>query len=410
MLRISIAFCLLATTACMGTLTTGDDDGTTGSATGSATPPPQTVKITVRDGATPQAGVDVLFQNSNSSVVAEVATDATGVASATMASGNVTVARMLASGSAAIYTYVGVAAGDELVLGDPTDDTDTATPATISVTVPDGADGTVDVVSPCGTGQGTAPTVEVNVVGCPSSIMFYVTDGDNNSFALAAPESVSIDLSSGLLEGPLGTTFSAQNVSADMTSVAMEANAMAGTYELYTSGAQEVDAGPADVDLPDLHGVDELDVATITQSSGATQIVATRQPYASVPHMFDAVANPMPAISNATYAPNDVSWTETGTGTPQFVVATLVVTSSGGGGAFTRYIIAPHASTSLQVPLLAGSDAQYNMDASDTFTGSVGIGSVTGGYAAARAVAFTSPNLADTTPMNATLTLSYAAK
>jgi hypothetical protein len=317
---------------------------------------------------------------------------------------------MLASGSAAIYTYVGVAAGDELVLGDPTDDTDTATPATISVTVPDGADGTVDVVSPCGTGQGTAPTVEVNVVGCPSSIMFYVTDGDNNSFALAAPESVSIDLSSGLLEGPLGTTFSAQNVSADMTSVAMEANAMAGTYELYTSGAQEVDAGPADVDLPDLHGVDELDVATITQSSGATQIVATRQPYASVPHMFDAVANPMPAISNATYAPNDVSWTETGTGTPQFVVATLAVTSSGGGGAFTRYIIAPHASTSLQVPLLAGSDAQYNMDASDTFTGSVGIGSVTGGYAAARAVAFTSPHLADTTPMNATLTLSYAAK
>lgn len=410
MLRISIAFCLLATTACMGTLTTGDDDGTTGSATGSATPPPQTVKITVRDGATPQAGVDVLFQNSNSSVVAEVATDATGVASATMASGNVTVARMLASGSAAIYTYVGVAAGDELVLGDPTDDTDTATPATISVTVPDGADGTVDVVSPCGTGQGTAPTVEVNVVGCPSSIMFYVTDGDNNSFALAAPESVSIDLSSGFLEGPLGTTFSAQNVSADMTSVAMEANAMAGTYELYTSGAQEVDAGPADVDLPDLHGVDELDVATITQSSGATQIVATRQPYASVPHMFDAVANPMPAISNATYAPNDVSWIETGTGTPQFVVATLVVTSNGGGGAFTRYIIAPHASTSLQVPLLAGSDAQYNMDASDTFTGSVGIGSITGGYAAARAVAFTSPNLADTTPMNATLTLSYAAK
>jgi hypothetical protein len=183
---------------------------------------------------------------------------------------------------------------------------------------------------------------------------------------------------------------------------------MAGAYELYSSGSQEVDAGPADVDLPDLHGVDELDLATITASSGGTQMVATRKPYASVPHTFDAIANAIPYISNATYAPNNVSWTETGNGTPQFVVATLSVTS-GGSGAFTRYIIAPHASTSLQVPVLGGADTIYNMSASDTFTGSVGIGSVTGGYAAARQFAFTAPNVVDATPMNATLTLSYAA-
>jgi hypothetical protein len=405
-MRICIAFALLAT-ACMGTLTTGDDDGSAGSA-GSAAPAPQTVKITVRDGATPQAGVDVLFQDSNSAVVAEVATDTTGVATATMAAGNVTVARTFASGSAAIYTYVGVAAGDQLVLGDPTDDTDTATPATINVTVPDGADGNVNIVSSCGTGQGAAPTVAVNVMGCSSSIVFYVTDGDGDSFVQSAPESTSVDLSSGYLEGPLSTTFSAQNISAEMSSVTMEADAMAGTYELYTSGSQAVDAGPADVDLPDLHGVDELVLATITTTSGSTQMVAKRQPYASVPHLFDTLANAMPYISNATYAPNNVSWTETGNGTPQFVVATLSVTS-GGGGAFTRYIIAPHASTSLQVPVLGGADTIYNMSASDTFTGSVGIGSVTGGYAVARELAFTAPNVVDAAPMNATMTLSYAA-
>jgi hypothetical protein len=125
--------------------------------------------------------------------------------------------------------------------------------------------------------------------------------------------------------------------------------------------------------------------------------------------MFDAVANPMPSITNATYAPNDISWTESGNGTPQFTVATLTVTA-GSAGPFTRYIIAPHASASLQVPVLAGTDTTYNLDASVTFTGEVGIGSVTGGYATARQFAFTAPNVVDATPMNATLSLSYAAQ
>ncbi|HEX4453510.1 MAG TPA: hypothetical protein VH143_21715 [Kofleriaceae bacterium] len=406
-MRICIALALLAS-ACMGTLTTGDDDGSDGS-DGSAAPAAQPVQITVRDGAAPQAGVDVLFQASNGSVVAESATNAMGIATAMMTAGNVTVARQYASGSAEIYTYVGVAAGDRLVLGDPTDDTDTATPATINVTVPDGADGNVDIVSSCGTGQGTAPTVAMSVVGCPSSMVFYVTDADGDSFVQSAPQSTSVDLSSGFLEGPLDTTFSAQNITAEMASVAMEADAMTGTYELYTSGSQAVDAGPADVDLPDLHGVDELVLATITTTSGSTQLVATRKPYASVPHTFDAIANQLPYVSNATYAPNNLSWTETGNGSPQFIIATLTVTSSGGGAAFTRHIIAPHASSTLQVPVLAGADTIYNMNASDTFTGSVGLGNVTGGYATARQFAFTTPNLVDAAPMNATLVLSYAA-
>jgi hypothetical protein len=409
-MRICIAFALLSA-ACMGTLTTGDDDDNAGSA-GSATPQ-QVVTVTVRDGATPQAGVDVLFQSDNGTVVAEKATDATGVATAAMTAGNVTVARTFGvSGSGVrnpeIYTYVGVAGGDQLVLGDPTDDTDTATAGTMNVTVPDGADGNVSIVSACGTGQGTAPTVAMNVMGCPSSMLFYVTDGDGDAFVQSAPQSTSVDLSSGFLEGPLTTTFTAQNITADMTAVAMEADAMAGAYELYASGPQAVDGGPAEVDLPDLHGVDELDVATISAASGGTQMVATRQPYASVPHSFDAIKNLLPYVTDATYAPNNVSWTETGSGTAQFIVATLTVSASS-SGAFTRYLIAAHGSTTIGVPTLAGTDTTYNLDANTTFTGSVGVGSVTGGYATARQFAFTAPNLVDATPMNATLSLSYAA-
>ena len=399
-MRIFIGVALLAA-ACTDPITdgfAGSDDGTP--------PPAGTVQITVRDGSAPQANVDVLFQNSDGTIVVETKTDATGVATASMHAGNVTVARTFAAGSAQrdpeIYTYVGVAAGDNLVLGDPTDDT--GAPTTINVTVPSDADGNVTITSACGTGQGTAPTVTMSVAGCPPSVMFFVEDDDDDSFVATAPYSANIDLSAGLLDEALNTTFGSTDVTPDMSAVDLEAYAMDGTHELYDSGAQSVDGSLQTVDLPSLRNVDELVVATISSSEG-TQMVSSRTQWESTPKSVNASANLLPYVSSPTYNSSSVTWSENGTGTADFVVSTLAVT---GSAKYTRYIIAPHASTTLAVPTLAGADSIYNPGAADTIVGAVGIGTMTGGYAAARVFAFTTPNIVDGAPMGGTLTLSYA--
>jgi hypothetical protein len=134
-------------------------------------------------------------------------------------------------------------------------------------------------------------------------------------------------------------------------------------------------------------------------------MVASREPYAAEPHTIDASASTVPYVPNAVYTATGVTWIETGTGTADFVVSTLAVTST---TKYTRYIIAPHTNKSLAVPTLAGADAIYNPSATDSIVGTLGLGTVTGGYAAARAFAFSTPNLVDGAPMNGTLTLSYA--
>jgi len=416
-------------------------------------PPANTVKITVKDGNAPQAGLDVLFQNTDGSVVAETTTDATGQASATMTAGSVTVARTFpvpATGTPRgpeIYTYVGVAAGDNLVLGDAMDDT--GTPSAINVTVPTAAQGTVKVVSPCGTGQGTAPTIAMTVASCPSSVEFFVVDGNQNAFIANAPYSPNVDLSINSLDGTLATTFASSNVTPDITSLNVEADVMAGTYELYASTSKRVDQTPQTVNLPNLQNVDELIVSTISTADGTqmissrqpyavapitidatvnlpnlqkvdelivstistadgTQMISSRQPYAVAPITIDATANLLPYVSAPSYKSTGVTWTETGTGTPDFTVSTLTVTPKNSVAKYTRYIIAPYTSMTLAIPTLAGNDATYNPADMDSISGTVGVGTMTGGYAAARAFAFSAPRFANGAPMNGSTTLSYA--
>jgi hypothetical protein len=410
-MRIYIGVALLAA-ACTGSITSGaggdDDDGT------SPPPPPpaNTVKITVQDGNAPQPGVDVLFQGTDGSVVLETTTDATGVASAMMAAGNVTVARTFPPSTSGgtqrdpeIYTYVGVAAGDNLVLGDPTDDT--GVPSAINVTVPTGAQGTVKVQSACGSGQGTAPIIPMTVGDCPSSVLFFVDDGNQNAFVATAPYSANVDLSTDTLNGTLTTTFSSTDLTPDISSVDVEADVMTGTYELYSSGTKRVDQNPQTVNLPNLENVDELIVATISSTDG-TQMIASRQTYAVTPLTIDASANLLPYVSSPSYKSTGITWTETGTGTPDFIVSTLAITPNNSVAKYTRYIIAPYASITLAVPMLAGNDVSYNPGTMDNIQGTVGLGSVTGGYAAARAFVFSTPKLVDGAPMSGTATLSYA--
>lgn len=409
------ALVLFFASACTGSITSGPGGG-------DDQPPPSSskVQITVRDNATAQANVRVLFQTSDGTTITEAATDASGVASADMpAGGNLTVIRTypVATDPAQqkypeVFTYLGVKPGDQLQLGHMVDDSGTA--AAINVKVPDTAQGTVKVVTPCGSGTGTAPNVAISVAGCASQIAIYVSDGGQNSFVAHAAYGNSIDLSTNSLVGNLSSSLSSINVTTGVTSVTAEARIVDGGYQLFSSGTKTVTTNPATVNMPNLSNVDELVIGTIATTAGGTQMIASRRPYQVTPTAIDASANLIAAIDKApTATPTAVTWLESGTGTADFVIATVDVTRGSGNtlpsdAQYTRTIIAPHAGATLAIPVLDGADATYNPVMKDQLSARVGLVQATGGYDAMRARAFSVTNIVDSTPMSGTVTLSYA--
>lgn len=84
-------------------------------------PDPRTVTLTITRGRAPQPGIEVHFQNADSSLVATVRTDADGVAAAEMdAGGFVTAVGPFEQGvdASTLFSYAGVKPGDELKLND----------------------------------------------------------------------------------------------------------------------------------------------------------------------------------------------------------------------------------------------------------------------------------------------------
>ncbi len=372
------------------------------------------MQIVVKDGFSPQAGVRVLFQPSDTNAIEEVATDATGLAKAEMPTGGtLTVIRTYPTAIPpevqrlpTVYSYLGVEAGDRLELGNSTSE---ASPQAINVMVPASSQGTVTVMTPCGSGQGTAPLIAITVRDCPADVDFYVTTQDGSAFFKRAPYSSNVDLSAEILKGTLGTSLSARNVPTD-TAVSVEERMVSGTYEIFSSGQKRVDTTPADVNLPDLQNVDQLVVATISTNNRGTQIVSRRSPYDNSPVFVDASVGMIPFVNTVTYSPTGVSWLEDGSGAADLVIATLDVTPQGLGSPVTEYvraIIAPHGGTSLPLPLLQGADAIYNPSAADQIVGRHAIANA-GGYAAARVHAFSLPTITDGAPEGGMVTLSFA--
>ncbi|HUJ57970.1 MAG TPA: hypothetical protein VLX92_05745 [Kofleriaceae bacterium] len=410
---------LVLATACTGSIGPGggggDDDGS-----GSG-PPPTNVGVTVRDGYAPQANIKVIFQNADDSVISEVTTDASGTATAPMPNGgNLTVIRTYPPPTppaqampTEVFTYVGVKAGDNIVVGHEIDTLDT--PSAIEVKVPDGANGTVTVTAACGTGQGNPPYVAVSVAGCAPNLEFFVQDGNRDSFIAKAPYGSAVDFSADELAQALTSELSSADIATDTTEIDAEIRIVDGATTLYTSGQKRVDQNPQQVNLPNVTGVDELLVATI-QGQNGNEMLGQRVPYMATPTAVDGSAYLIPYVTgNVTYSPTGFSWSEDGSGTADFVIGTLDVTRgpSQPGQTFpeneyVRYVIAPHSGTSLALPLLAGADGIYNPTNKDQITGTHGLGAMTGGYDAARAGAFSVQNIVQNAPMNGTVTLSYS--
>jgi hypothetical protein len=402
-------FTLVAAASCTGDIgIVGDDDMGGG-------PPPTDVQITVRDATLPQANVEVIFQNLDDSIIADVVTDAQGLAVAQMPNGgNVTVIRTYpqpappASRAAEVYSYVGVKAGDRLVLGHPI--AVDAPPNAINVVVPDGANGTVNVVTACGSGQGTAPNVPITLKGC-SPTSFYVMDGDGASFFAHAAYSENVDLSQQVLLPALSSSLSATNVPTN-TQVTIEKQLAAEGYVLFSSDPKRVDQTPTNVNIPSVTGVDQIVITEMTNADNRTQMVASHAPFAAGPSIVDASVGMIAYISDASTftAPNTINWVEESPGAADMVLTTLSVTRGGPAmlnNTYVRRVIAPYGTT-VRMPLLPGAGFDYNPQADDQVDVALGLVKATGGYDAIRAHAFNATSLTDITPMSGQLTVSYA--
>ena len=403
-MRTILAGLLLASAACTGSIEdTGDVDPNL--------PPPTDVKVVVKDRYTPQAGVRVIFQNPDDSLISDIVTDANGAAEVAMTAGNVTVIRSYpvpTNGGPRkvpdVYTYVDVKAGDLLELGN---DESNGTAGAIVVKVPEGANGTVKVSTPCGSGQGTAPNVAITVTDCPTMMDFYVVDGDNSSFYKKAPYAENVNLGTEVLSGNLAATLAATNVPIG-AQVNIEERVVAGMFALFSSGTKRVDQTPAQVNLPNVTGVEQLVLVQIQATEGR-QMVASRSSYSASPVIFDATANLIPFVSTVEYKPAGITWMETGAGTADATIVRMDVTRGGPqtvDNEYTRIIIAPHAVGTLHVPLLP--DALYNLGMMDQIAGTHGLIKATGGYAKLRGKAFVVANPIETAPTDGTVTLSYA--
>ena len=189
-----------------------------------------------------------------------------------------------------------------------------------------------------------------------------------------------------------------------------------GGFTLYSSGEQRIDTEPATIDLPQLTNVDELQVTRITDAMGRTQMVAERKAYTKGTTVVDGSVGLIPYVASPNYSPTGLSWVEQGPAQaqPNMVIATLSVSRDLGGGIpgpndiYVRAIVAPHAGSTLRMPMLPGAAAIFNPGATDEIAGSLGLAQVSGEYAAARPLVFTASSILDAAPANGRVILSYA--
>lgn len=410
------AMCFGLLVGCTGSIDSGEPGGDDGPDV-----PTNEVRVVVKDALAPQAGVRVIFQNADDSVIAEVMTDASGAASAQMSAGNVSVIRTYTpvtppppEGNRVpeVYTYVGVKGGDLIELG-KSEPTSVATPGAIVVKVPE-INGTVTVRTPCGSGSGEAPNVAITVTNCPAMMDMYVTQNDQG-FYMQKPYAENIDVSMGVLNESLSSTVTAINVPTD-AQVNVEQKIFAGAFELFSSGEKRVDQNAQNVDMPNLTGVDGLVVMRVNVPQQGAVMTGMRSLYSGAVSSVDASAHPMPYImGNVDYEPTGITWTQAGTGTADAVMVTLAVTRGAAMGMvpavdaeYVRAIIAPHGAGTLRIPAVP--DARFNPTVQDEIGGALGLVKSSGGYDMVRAKAFSKESIVDAAPSGGSISIAYTGQ
>lgn len=386
------------TSGCIGSLTGGETDPPEPPPPEPPAAPVTAVTMKVRDGSMPQANVKVIFQDPQDRVILEGTTDATGDVTAQMPNGgSVTVVRTYGPSSKGepgpidhLYTYDAVKPGDRLELvGEVRDDTPVL--AKINVGLEPGAN--VHVITPCGSGSGTAPTIEVQLTGCGPDTDFLVVDltGDPEQeedpggplyFTAHANVSSTIDLSNEVFRGTLTTEMSAANAT---MAVVLQKRLVMGDFTVYDSGQVPAYTGTLTTDVPELPNSQQL-VSGWVYENDRTYVVTSRDYFSAAPITLDMSQYSVPSSTAPVFAGNVLSWSETGNGKVDLSVASLQVGAV--GRQFVRSIAAPYTGKSLRVPVLPLAYDRYNIQPTDTPTITHSLASVSDGYDGVRPRAF----------------------
>lgn len=384
------------------------------------------VTLTILQDGNPQVAIDVFFLAADNSLVAKVATNAQGVASATMGlGGSVTVIDPFLTKSSVhdVRTFAGVKPGDNLRLttGNPPQSVTT----NFTLTLPaDAAASSYEVHTSCGTlyfstsGSGSGGTTvggPSSLYGCGATIDLLLQTFDFNGQPVGSIYKAGVALTEG------GTI--------DLSAMAYTTPVPTGTinWSNVPAGFTEVDARAGLATSKGLLRTDTLAPVTVTAGAGSTTFarpaitggiaVTQSQPFPTngfgrhsvydwSPQGAGAISidfanallgtySTMPSVSAAT---RTVTWAAGAGASPDFAWATLRASRVGAmafvGGttlAWDWSIVVPYGSTTFTLPLLPAEIAQYNFVPTDAVNvDDLITAKVPGGYDAVRATILSS--------------------
>lgn len=401
-----LAFLTLFTAACLPGFDTSDP----GEPIDPPVDPPAPVtdvSVTIRDANVGVSGVQVVFQGPDDGVLAELVTDATGIATASMPNGgSVSVIRRTVENNETTinaYTYTGVKAGDLLDLASPT--ITGQAPVTVRLAVPlpvldpdddpdtEPASGAYAVITPCGAAAGVAPIIEITLDGCGAETDFFVIDETAGAFLAHRAIAPDIDLSQEAVRENLETQLLVLNAP-DTAAVTVEKRLLTDGFLMYASPPV-----PANVStfVPDIGAsvADQLLVATVSSETGDRR-VASRALYNNNTPSVDLADTVLPLVESSAFDGSDVMWAEQAIGTRDFAVVTLTE------GSVTRTIAGSGADPILHVPALP---ASYAVTLTTEARIGLALGKATGGYDAVRNTLLGGP-LVEAAPMNGQIAIA----
>ncbi|HEY4059259.1 MAG TPA: hypothetical protein VGM39_21730 [Kofleriaceae bacterium] len=354
--------------------------------------PTSVVTVHLYDGHQPVAGRAVAFLKADDSVVAETMTDATGTASAPMpAGGSVTVAGAGVT-NGTVYTYLDVKNGQELTIGAPT--SAPTTPFQISVTIPSTVQPTAQdflVNATCNinaSNESNARTLTMMVKAGCTTADFYAETKDSSFKTTATAWRPAQPVSPGATID-MGTAFTPPTMSTLSISHAPQFTTITPALDLVVGSFYPV-ASPFNSDITITNG---MGAKLLTHASIPGSSLETRLQVEGLGNQFwikrtapgavtlDLSDGNLPSVSaGVDYSPTSgaVTWQESGHAVD--TSAANLTVRKGTARNFTRLVIGPHDGTSLHVPKLPTSLAQFNAAADDTVTATVAIGSFPGGY------------------------------
>ena len=370
-----------------------------------------TVSLTITSGSTPVEGIDVYFQNADSSLVAKVVTGADGVASATMEPGGfVTAVDPFANLNGIPYnelkTFAGVKPGDQLRLGGGRD----SVAVTFTVVLPPDPEGLAaeyELNSTCGSsnfaspGSAGNPGGVVTFTNCGAMADMLVVTRDQAGVPIewfyapnvAVAADATVDLSSSTYQAITDATFSYQNVPAAFPGLSMQNTLLTSRGQLYGVGSGgELTAGAATLTAkrPLVPGTTS---AVFTMTATGQAALTAHGVYAWAPIAAtvtqDLAGVLLPEYTQAptvTASTQSLGWTSTGSTQPDFVIAEVATLREEPAQLWGWEIVAPSSGTTLAFPVLPTEIARFNFQATDEhFVEELINAKVAGGYDAVRA-------------------------